>query len=409
MSNEIEALGALATAGLAASVLDKPSARRRVAREQASREARWWRRTDAHAVDGHVPGTCANCTAALIGEFCHACGQSSHVHRSVGHVFEEFLHGIWHFDSKAWRTLPLLVFRPGRLTRAYTHGQRARFIAPLALFLLSVFLMFFVFSFVGGPNLDNAVLTDGKTDRVSTARAAVAAARAEVVEAEAELKAERADTDTPRAVVAVLERGLAAERKALVDAQAELAAVEASPADAPKREFKAKAGQSWQEALADEARTGEFSVDTGFPAMDANIRKALRNPEFAFYKVQQKAYKLSFLLVPLSLPVLWLIFLWRRDVRLYDHVVFSLYSLSFMSLLLVVAVAIPKITDVMGLGIAGVGLLIFVPPVHMFAQVKGGYALGTFSALWRTAVLIIASIVTLSMFAGMIIVLGLAD
>ena len=232
--------------------------------------------------------------------------------------------------------------------------------------------------------------------------------RAEIVAAEIELKAERADTDTPRAVVTALEVDLAAQRKELIEAQAKLVDIEASP-DTPKREFKAKAGQSWQEALADESRTGDFSVDTGFPAMDENIRKALRNPEFAFYKVQQKAYKLSFLLVPLSLPVLWLIFLWRRDVRLYDHVVFSLYSLSFMSLLLVVAVAIPKITDVMGLGIAGVGLLFFVPPLHMFAQLKGGYALGTFSALWRTAVLIFASITTLAMFAGLIIVLGLAD
>ena len=36
----------------------------------------------------------------------------------------------------------MLVFHPGELTRRYIHGERARFVSPLALFLFSVFLMF---------------------------------------------------------------------------------------------------------------------------------------------------------------------------------------------------------------------------------------------------------------------------
>src|SRR3546814_14579923 len=71
----------------------------------------------------------------------------------MSHILEELLHGVLHFDSKAWRTLPLLVFRPGRLTRDYIDGKRARYIAPLAIFLFSVFLMYFAFALVGGPAL----------------------------------------------------------------------------------------------------------------------------------------------------------------------------------------------------------------------------------------------------------------
>lgn len=60
--------------------------------------------------------------------------------------------------------LPLLLFRPGQLTYDYVHGKRARYVPPVALFLLSVFMMFFAFSFVEGPpdmQLDTPVVVSG--------------------------------------------------------------------------------------------------------------------------------------------------------------------------------------------------------------------------------------------------------
>lgn len=407
MSNEIEALGALAKAGLAASELDKPSARRRVARKQASREARWWRRTDAPAVDGHVPGTCANCAAALIGEFCHACGQSSHVHRSVGHVFEEFLHGIWHFDSKAWRTLPLLVFRPGRLTWDYIHGHRARFIAPIALFLFSIFLMFFVFSFVGAPDFGGSVAKGSKVQTVAQARAAVVEIKAELAQSEADLAAAKRDSDAETVTYATGE--VTGKRLALRIAEANVRRV----ATATGATVVTAPGPTWQDEIAAAARSGELKINSNIPGVDENIRKALENPDFALYRVQQKAYKLSFLLIPMSLPILWLLFFWRRETATYDHVVFTLYSLSFMSLLLVFAVLLVKMSGAVerwgGPSIDAIGFLLFVPPVHMFFQLKGGYRLSTGSALWRTVVLSQATIFILGLFATLIVVLGLAD
>ncbi len=41
----------------------------------------------------------------------------------------------------------------------------------------------------------------------------------------------------------------------------------------------------------------------------------------------------SWLLIPLSLPFMWLLFPFSRRFRLYDHVVFVTYSLGFMTLL----------------------------------------------------------------------------
>ena len=101
--------------------------------------------------DGHTHETnCLNCGAALAGPYCHECGQHAHVHRTLSAFFHDFLHGVLHFEGKIWRTLPLLVWKPGELTRGYIDGQRARFVSPVALFLFTVFLTFAVMGLTGG-------------------------------------------------------------------------------------------------------------------------------------------------------------------------------------------------------------------------------------------------------------------
>ncbi|HEX8957896.1 MAG TPA: hypothetical protein VF798_16595, partial [Burkholderiaceae bacterium] len=108
------------------------------------------------------------------------------------------------------------------------------------------------------------------------------------------------------------------------------------------------------------------------PAIDAALHHAVENPELALYKLKNTTYKYSFMLVPISLPFLWLMFFWRRGIGMFDHAVFVLYSLCFMSLLF---------DGVMLAGMAGwsglaANLAIWVPPVHMFVQLRGAYGLG---------------------------------
>ena len=95
---------------------------------------------DSHAREAN----CLNCGAALVGPYCFACGQHAHVHRTLSAFFHDFAHGVLHFEGKIWRTLPMLAWKPGELTRRYIDGQRARFVSPIALFLFSVFLSFFL-------------------------------------------------------------------------------------------------------------------------------------------------------------------------------------------------------------------------------------------------------------------------
>src|SRR5690242_3243252 len=102
------------------------------------------------AVEGHThEAQCLNCGAQLSGPYCHQCGQHAHVHKTLTAFFHDLAHGVFHLEGKLWNTIPMLVWRPGELTRRYIDGQRASFVSPIALFLFCVFLTFAVMGLTG--------------------------------------------------------------------------------------------------------------------------------------------------------------------------------------------------------------------------------------------------------------------
>jgi len=369
MSGELEAGGALITAGLASKAIQD---------------------SEGH---GHgEPGPCINCGAVITGKFCGNCGQPAHIHRSLLHLAEEALHGILHFDGRMWRTLPKLAFRPGTLTHDYIVGRRARYVSPLAAFLFTIFLMFFVFSLTGGPNV------------ASNEDAGLAG------EAIRDINADLAD-DGIGMRVPVPPEAEPASTPATEDTAADAPPAEASGTTEPAATGKdgviydAETDGTWQEAWTKAVEEGNVKVGIGDAEQQAKIKKKLKNPDLLLYKFENTAYKFSFLLVPISLPFLALLFFWKKGVTLFDHGVFLLYSLTFASLLFVLMALLVKLP---GSGLDGLaGALIYAMPVHMFFQLKGAYVLGWFSALWRTFFLLMAAVLSLSFFALFIIFFGL--
>ncbi|HEV2078531.1 MAG TPA: DUF3667 domain-containing protein, partial [Allosphingosinicella sp.] len=71
---------------------------------------------------------CLNCGTPVTANFCPECGQQAHVHRTLGAFWHDIAHSVLHFEGKIWRTLPLLAWKPGELTRRYVEGERARFV-----------------------------------------------------------------------------------------------------------------------------------------------------------------------------------------------------------------------------------------------------------------------------------------
>jgi len=90
-------------------------------------------------------GTCSNCETLLTGQYCAECGQRTGTRMiSLWELIREASEFLTTFDSRLWRTLGLLLFRPGWLTRDYLLGRRARYIPPLRLFIAFSLLFFFL-------------------------------------------------------------------------------------------------------------------------------------------------------------------------------------------------------------------------------------------------------------------------
>jgi len=90
-----------------------------------------------------VATVCGNCDAPLHGAFCHACGQrAAGPDVSLHDVFHEAFHEFAHVDGKIVQTLRLLLTRPGGLTKEFLAGRRARYVAPLRLYLTCSLLFF---------------------------------------------------------------------------------------------------------------------------------------------------------------------------------------------------------------------------------------------------------------------------
>ncbi len=381
MDTDLEQAGALVTAGLAAAEIEDAA--------------------PAAGADGGA--TCLNCGSALSGPFCTSCGQPAHLHRSLLHLLEELLHSVLHFDAKGWRTLPLLAVRPGLLTRRYIDGQRRRYVSPLALFLFNGFLMFFVISLLAEHAPGSATLDPVQRQAAHQELAqGTEQARQEVERARAELAAAerngRSDEDAKDKLSSALtEQRVAEAALRLADQAIDRSQPPPGTVDVAASAARAAPVKGGLEQLAD------LKVDSGIPWIDEPVRRALHNPELFLYRAENTAYKFLFMLIPISLPFLWLMFVGRRNITVYDHAVFSLYSLSFMALLLVLC------TLLMRAGLVALGslALIFVPPLHMFLQLRGTYGLGVFSALWRTLGLLAVAGTAFLLFVLLVILISL--
>lgn len=356
MDNGIEGIGDAVTGGLAARAVEPG---------------------DGEGVSPHSETHCLNCSTELVGTHCHYCGQKAHVHRSIGAIGHDLIHGVLHLDGKFWRTVPLLVLRPGQLTRRYIHGERAKFVSPLGMFLFGVFLMFGILT-IYGVSLSNLDVDEEATE------AATELARGEL---EGQLATARQEQTTLSRNLAILDSQPGEEQEA--------GAVRARLAELEGEITRLETGQQRVEAFSDTMVSGEDgsrdfvffgdrNFSTGWDRLDHGFEKINDNPGLALYKLQANFYKFSWLLIPLSVPFVWLLFFYTRRFKMYDHTVFVTYSLAFMSLFAILL----TVLGFAGMGISWIPLAaVFIPFLHLYKQLRGTYQIGRISAFLRTVLL----------------------
>ena len=108
---------------------------------------------------------CRNCGSPATLKFCPECGQETTLHPpTLGEFLHEFVGHYVALEGALWRTLRLLLTKPGRLTREYLDGRRRQYVLPLRLYLTCSFLFFLVLKLmpVGPPPNTGVAGLDGR-------------------------------------------------------------------------------------------------------------------------------------------------------------------------------------------------------------------------------------------------------
>jgi hypothetical protein len=281
---------------------------------------------------------CANCGTHLTGPYCHQCGQKGHLHTRIWHMAEDFVEGVMHFDGRLWRTLPLLTFRPGRLSRAWIEGKRVRYVAPLHIFLFSIFLFFLSLSLSGGQIFTKVFEAMAKDDVVAVPATSV---------------------DVGRTKAPVVTQG---DLKVTVE----------------------------QETCSDPELRG---IGRALCRARDHISE---NPKYYAYKAETSTYKAAPLLAPITMAILALLLIFKRGYTLYDHGVVALYGLSFLSLATTLSIVLNAIAP------GDWPLVVFLASaVHATLHLRGAYKLSWFGAIARMVLLgfFMSNVIGLFLFA----------
>ena len=113
------------------------------------------------------------------------------------------------------------------------------------------------------------------------------------------------------------------------------------------------------------------------------------------------AHQFAILLLPIAALMLSLLFVFKRGVYVFDHLIFAMHSLSFQGVLL-------SVMFLSGIYLNGVGWLLLLAPVHLFVHMRGTYRSSIFGTLLRMFLLFIGSSVAFAILVLLLFILGLA-
>ena len=117
---------------------------------------------------------CLNCGQPLTGNenFCSYCGQKNTTKKlSLGVFVSNIFSGFFSYDSRLWTTFIPLLTKPGKVSKDYIEGKRARFVNPFQLYL-NVSIIFFIIlgisnSFSEGTALNDVIKISQDIDSLS--------------------------------------------------------------------------------------------------------------------------------------------------------------------------------------------------------------------------------------------------
>ncbi len=340
-------------------------------------------------IPGDAPPACLNCGAPLAGQYCGQCGQRASSRLiSLFELLRDAFGDLFELDSRLWRTLVPLLVRPGRLTREYLQGRRARYMPPFRMYLV-LSLIFFVVAFFD-PRTQFAILYE-PNEPVEPADPALAEER------RAQIKAQT------REILDELVREGVVDERALQRAGV--------LADEPPASVATGATGETGETGADEKRSYGLKVtmdddgtDCGFGEGSLEFAPEFLKRRFSAQRLEQVCERVrevgaggvfsavldnvpAALIVLLPLMAFVLKLLYPLSRRYYvEHLLFFVHFHAFLFLLLTLQILWARLNRLTGMpeavGVLPVVAMSFYIPVYLFKSMRQVYG-----QHWLTALL----------------------
>ena len=365
---------------------------------------------------------CPNCGAYRPDRFCSHCGQNDRDYmRGLWSVVYEFFREMFELDSRLFRTLKSLLFRPGHLSREFSRNRRAAYMSPVRLYLFTSFLFFLVLSISAGGWLRNLDLSDADVQMgAGDDPAAADSARAVADSVLAALDSALADSGLPAGLgLGALVDGVLADSTLAADATADSTLANgapAAPASAPAAAAEAQMGTGDDQAgepvdsvqlaalkarlLPEHARkvddilgrpgeplakqvvrglAGSADPDeraSGVPGwLTRYVRSLLidaaHSPEAFLQRAIGNLPITMFFLLPVFAMILAVCYL-RRKRFFVEHLVFGMHIHTFAFLMLAAALLVPGETTGNWVKL----FLIVVPPLYVLIAMRRFYGEG---------------------------------
>lgn len=334
--------------------------------------------------DGH----CSNCGTALKGPICHSCGQDADTfHRPVWSLVLEVLDGFFSFDGRFWRTIPALMFRPGRITRHYLSGVRARYVQPFRLFIVASLVFFLVFSFGDGEDSPSLIGAPPSAEDLADADESLAQAEEDNPEFAEEIAAARERVGRLEEDVRAEDEGTTESDRVRVQLRRDAMELSMRQSLLPEDYPGADENDGSVEFADGESVSMDLNGLEGLPYpvrvyLADRIAQVIQEPGSWVAAVRVWTPRVIFALVPIYALLLALMHFWRRSIYFYDHLIVSLHFHSFLFFLMTALVLLVPL-------ISGWTVLIFFlwSNFYLYKLHRNIYGHGRFFALMRVLVL----------------------
>ena len=305
---------------------------------------------------------CANCGAELLGPHCYACGQPvKGMVRHLGSILHDVADTIFNIDSRIFRTIFPLYFKPGYLSNEYFAGRRVRYVTPFRLYFFLSVAAFLLMQIGLDSSLDLANNVVQLSRSATNMASAVTPAEVEKLRDDvlAEMEKEKTAPGVSQATAERIEHAEKEIRRQADKRLEKLARQEKAAAQAPAAGAAAPADKAADAGAKTDKDDFSFQIDDKEWDVKKDPIKVSWLPDFLNAKLNDAAVRIKenlahikddpkpfllatfgvlpqvlFVLMPLFALLLKVFFIFKR--RLYmEHLFVALHSHSFIFLSLI--------------------------------------------------------------------------